>query len=232
MDEDYIWENIRTLLNKGFTEEELRRFCHDQITFRPVFDRLAQHIGKAEIIDRIIEHAERHLLVEVLLDWAKRHNSARYKKHQPYNHNSEEDLIQIPLWGPIAAGEPNMLFKDPYDTEIEYTEVLRSRLPTKGEFFALIVRGRSMIDALINDGDTVIIDRSKGFINGDIVVAWLTKQREFTLKCFYNEGTRIRLQPRNEAMKPIYVHPDEVEIYGRVVAIIPSDQSRRSIYIR
>lgn len=232
MDEEYVWENVRTLLNKGFTDEELRRFCHDESTFRVVYDQLTQHTNKTEMIDLIIGHADRHLQVKTLLHWAKKNNPARFEIHQPYTRiSNDERWVKVPLMGCIAAGEPIMLFKDPDDADSEYVEVPSIKLPAKGDLYALLVRGTSMIDAMINDGDTVVIDRSKNFRNSDIVVAWLVDKQEVTLKCFYNEGKRIRLQPRNETLQPIYVELNNVEIYGPVVAIIPSDQSHRSIYI-
>ncbi|GIK42500.1 MAG: hypothetical protein BroJett011_63330 [Chloroflexota bacterium] len=86
----YRLENIRVLLNEGFTSEELRRLCHDVPNFREVYDKLAQSTGKAEIIDYLIEYANRKLQFEALLDWAKEHNPIRYEKHQPYYEVNQE----------------------------------------------------------------------------------------------------------------------------------------------
>lgn len=80
----YNFENIRTLLTEGFTDEELRRLCYDVPDFRPVYDSLARQTGKAEIVDRLIEHVEAKLLIEILLTLAKKRNPARFEKHQPY----------------------------------------------------------------------------------------------------------------------------------------------------
>lgn len=77
----YNLDKIRTLLTEGFTAEELRRFCHDEPDFRPVYDQLAANTGKAEIIDRLIEYAEQKRRIELLLIWAKENNPARYEKN-------------------------------------------------------------------------------------------------------------------------------------------------------
>jgi repressor LexA len=83
-----------------------------------------------------------------------------------------------------------------------------------------------MIDALVADGDMIVVNRSKNFDpNGKMVVVWLIDQEETTLKIFYHEGSRIRLQPKNETMKPIYIDdPDKVEIQGRVIKIIRQEE--------
>ena len=77
-----------------------------------------------------------------------------------------------------------------------------------------------MIDALIDDGDIVIVKPGRQVDNGDMVVAWLKSEEEATLKRFYLEGDRVRLQPANSQMEPIYCSADNVEIHGRVVEVI------------
>ena len=77
-----------------------------------------------------------------------------------------------------------------------------------------------MIDALIDDGDVVIIKPLQQAETGDMVVAWLIDEEEATLKKFYPEGDRIRLQPANSQMEPIYCNAANVEIRGKVVAVI------------
>jgi repressor LexA len=128
------------------------------------------------------------------------------------------DVISIPLMGRIAAGEPLRVFTDvdPEDT----IELTRDLVPAEKNMFALKVQGDSMIDALINDGDIVVMRHAETANNGDMVAAWLEDEEETTLKRFYNEGDRIRLQPENRSMKPIYVIPENVKIMGRVVTVI------------
>ncbi len=84
MGKRYNWKNIRTMLTKGFTAEELRHLCYDEPNFRPVYDELAQDTGKTKIIGLLIEYGEQKLLIDVLLTLARQHNPARYEKHQPY----------------------------------------------------------------------------------------------------------------------------------------------------
>jgi len=74
-----------------------------------------------------------------------------------------------------------------------------------------------MIDALVNDGDLVIMEQAATADNGDMVAAWLKREQEVTLKKLYREGSRVRLQPANESMKPIYTDADNVEVQGKVL---------------
>jgi repressor LexA len=85
--------------------------------------------------------------------------------------------------------------------------------------FALRVKGTSMIDALINDGDIVVMEQANSAQDGDMVAAWLKKEEEVTLKKFYREGDQVRLQPANEALPPIYTDASNVEIQGRVLSV-------------
>ena len=77
-----------------------------------------------------------------------------------------------------------------------------------------------MIDALIDDGDVVIIKPSSVANNGEMVVAWLKEEEETTLKKFYAEGNQVRLQPANSTMEPIYSPAENVEVHGKVVSVI------------
>ena len=79
MGQRYNLKNIRTLLIAGFSAEQLRRFCHDTLAFKSVYDQFAQDTGKATIIDRLIEYTKQQLLFEQLLDWIKTENPARYE---------------------------------------------------------------------------------------------------------------------------------------------------------
>ena len=81
-----------------------------------------------------------------------------------------------------------------------------------------------MIDALINDNDIVLMQMAQTAENGEMVAAWLKAEKETTLKKFYRENGKIRLQPANSQMKPIYVAPDNLEIQGKVVGVIRSLQ--------
>ena len=130
------------------------------------------------------------------------------------------ELVKILLLGRIAAGEPLLNFQDAFDPEMDTIELTRDVVPNDKDVYALKVKGNSMIDALINDGDIVVMRHTETANNGDMVAAWITDREETTLKRFYNEGKRIRLQPENQTMEPIYVDAANVEIKGRVIAVI------------
>lgn len=130
------------------------------------------------------------------------------------------NLVRVPLLGSIAAGEPLRVFADAADSD-ETIDLPRDFVPTaEKDIYALKVQGTSMIDALINDGDIVVMRHTNTANNGDMVAAWLVDQEETTLKRFFHEGNRVRLQPENQTMQPIYVAPDKVEVQGRVVTVI------------
>ena len=128
----------------------------------------------------------------------------------------------VPIVGTIAAGLPIPAFSTEGTAAGEFETVdVRPELKRKyGALYALSVRGTSMIDALIDDGDVVVINPSVTADNGDMVVAWLREEEEATLKKFYRDGRRIRLQPANRAMEPIYADASNVEIRGRVVEVL------------
>jgi len=119
----------------------------------------------------------------------------------------------IPLLGRIAAGAPVEAVENP--ERLELAEFL-----SEGNLYALEVRGDSMIDDHICSGDLVLVDRAGEVRDGDIVVA-LIRSSETTLKRYYKESdTMARLQPANSAMQPIHVPLSELEIQGRVLAVL------------
>ena len=81
---NFSLRNIRALLTEGFTDADLRRLCYDEPAFRPVYEQLAQDMGKDRIIDKLIEYAEQQKLIEILLAIAQKDNPAQYEDHQPY----------------------------------------------------------------------------------------------------------------------------------------------------
>lgn len=136
------------------------------------------------------------------------------------------DILSIPVLGRIVASEPiPMPASDlPFFDEESRIEIARSLLPARekaDELFALEVQGDSMIDAMVNDGDVVIMRRAQQANNGDMVAVWLDEKDETTLKYFYKEPSRVRLQPANPNMSPIYVSDAEkLRIMGKVVMVI------------
>jgi repressor LexA len=129
-------------------------------------------------------------------------------------------LVYIPIVGVIAAGEPIPVPDTGTIIPNEGLEVSEELVRGKQGIYALRVKGDSMLDALIGDGDIVLMDYVNSAENGDMVAVWLKEEQEVTLKRFFAEPNRIRLKPANSQMKPIYTTPDNVEIQGRVVAVI------------
>jgi repressor LexA len=129
-------------------------------------------------------------------------------------------MVSVPVVGQIAAGQPipvpsaDTWRAQDFEEEIEVTDQM-----TRGRenVYALRVKGTSMIDALVNDGDLVLMEPTSAWDNGDMVAVWLKDREETTLKKIYDEGSRIRLQPANATMDPIYVDPAEVEVQGKVL---------------
>jgi repressor LexA len=128
----------------------------------------------------------------------------------------------LPLMGKIAAGQPIPVpTEDTWHTVVQDTvEVPAEMLPAGVQAYALEVEGSSMVDALVDDGDIVILESVNTADDGDMVAAWLTDRQEITLKKLYREPGRIRLQPANQSLDPIYVEPDRLQVQGRVIATL------------
>lgn len=132
-------------------------------------------------------------------------------------------LLRVPLIGQIAAGEPIPVpAADSWvvNEGAEVLELTEDVTRVRASLYALKVKGTSMIDALINDGDIVLMQQAVSAENGEMVAAWLKDEKETTLKRFYREGPRVRLQPANSQMDPIFVDADKVEVQGKVVGVI------------
>ncbi len=129
-------------------------------------------------------------------------------------------VVEIPVLGSIAAGQPipvpssERWANDTEDTVVVTDDMIKGR----ANVFALRVKGTSMIDDLIDDGDIVFLEPCQAAQDGDKVAVWLKDRGEVTLKRFYREGGRVRLQPANSTMKPIYTTADNVEIQGRFIS--------------
>lgn len=129
----------------------------------------------------------------------------------------------VPLIGIIAAGVPIPVPDDnTWDTSAnaERIEVPAHMLKGKKDVYALRIKGKSMLDALINDGDIVLMQHVNSVDNGEMAAVWLKAERSATLKKFYAEEGRIRLQPANSTMQPIFVAADNIAVQGRVIGVI------------
>jgi len=167
-----------------------------------------------------------------LEEWGYIERDAKFSRALRLSGATAHNLIKIPILGPIAAGAPIQVpaAGETYiGDEIDGVDVARSLLPLgeKGvDLFALKVQGESMIDAMVNDGDIVIMKRTEQASNGDMVAIWLPARDETTLKYFYKEKDNYRLQPANPTMKPIMISKNEpLEIKGKVVMVIRSMES-------
>ena len=120
----------------------------------------------------------------------------------------------IPLLGYVAAGKPIEAVSNP-----ETLQIPESFLPGRNQHFVLRVKGESMIDAHIQDGDYVVVESRETARTGDMVVA-LIDGENVTLKKYYPEGSQVRLQPANETLAPIFVDSERIKIQGVVVSVM------------
>ena len=133
-----------------------------------------------------------------------------------------EAVSRVHLLGTIAAGEPIPVpAPDTWTTIPEETLQLTEEI-TQGKkgVYALKVKGMSMIDALVDDGDIVLIQQTSAVEDGEVAAVWLKIEQEVTLKKVYHEAGRIRLQPANKKMEPMYYRPEDVEIQGKVIGVL------------
>jgi len=134
-----------------------------------------------------------------------------------------DQMVAVPVIGTIAAGEPIPVpGPDTWDVAAVSETMNVSPELTRGRdgVYALRVKGVSMIDALINDGDIVLMQQVNAVENGEMAAVWLRAEKEATLKKVYVEPERVRLQPANSQMKPFYASHDNIEIQGRVIGVI------------
>jgi len=134
---------------------------------------------------------------------------------------NRKKTISVPLLGTIAAGEPIPVpTAETWQSEASETIEIAEGFTAGKNVYALKVKGLSLVDALIDDGDIVILESVNTANDGDMVAVWLKDRQEVTLKRIFYEEKRIRLQPANSQMHPLYTTPDNVEIQGKVIAVI------------
>ncbi len=151
------------------------------------------------------------------------------EQEQSHGHLPYPSVLMLPVAGSIAAGQPIPVFDelqagrlDDRAETIEITPDMVGRYAGKQDgLFVLRVKGHSMIEDLISDGDLVVMHSQDTAEDGETIAAWLEDEKATTLKRIYREqGGRIRLQPANATMKPIYTDEANLRIQGRVVAVI------------
>ncbi len=174
--------------------------------YSPSFEEIAQHL-KVSSLNGIYKHLralEERGFIRRLSNQAR---SIQLRNPQ------DQAALSLPLLGTIAAGQPIEAVRDTEEISVP------DGFLGKGRHFALRVRGDSMIDEQIRDGDLVIVLERSDAHNGETIVA-LIEGEDVTLKKFYREGPQIRLQPANENIEPIYVDEEKLNIQGIVCGVL------------
>lgn len=173
----------------------------------PTFEEIARHIKKS--FSTTYEHVDTMIKKGVL----SKNNTTRGIEINEFN-----EMIKIPLLGTIAAGNPIRVTE-----EKETIAIPRTKVPARGNFYALRVSGDSMVDEDIHDGDYIIAKRQDTAENGEKIVA-LIDNDEATLKKFYKEKYGIRLQPANKNLSPLFFDHSRVSIQGVITDIIHTEK--------
>jgi repressor LexA len=180
----------------------------DSHAYPPTIREIADHFEIS------IKGAHDHVMAIKKKGYVKSDNRSRTLEIIKRDGEDDDDLVKVPVLGPVAAGVP-ILAEENWDGVIP---IHRTLLRRGSRYFALEVKGDSMEGAGILDGDMAIIEQRNTAENGEIVVAMINDAT--TLKRYYREKNRIRLQPENDDYKPIY--SQDVRLLGRVATIIRS----------
>ncbi|MBI9051986.1 MAG: repressor LexA [Anaerolineaceae bacterium] len=215
----------------------LKQF-QDEAGYSPSIRQIGESIGvnSTSLVDYYLKQLEKsgyierdaHVSRSIRLVVDPSAGNIKQSVKEKFNTAAEtiQEMFSIPIAGRIVASAPIPIPTSDlslFDSE-STIDIARSMLPAKEnieELFALEVDGDSMIDAMVNDGDIVIMRRAIQANNGEMVAVWLDDNDETTLKYFFKEDGRIRLQPANPSMNPIYINnPEQVRIMGKVVMVI------------
>ncbi len=186
----------------------IRNFRHLN-GYSPTMQELADQLGTSKVT--IFEHV--NALEKKRVIRRDRHKARSLEIIAEQRLPDEERSTKMPLLGLIAAGSPIEAIETREEIDLEKVFAARSGV------YVLRVRGESMIEDHLCDGDYVIIERRENARNGEQVVA-LLDTGEATLKRYYKEGSRIRLQPANSAMEPRYIEADRCRIQGVVIGVL------------
>ncbi len=197
--------------------EFIRRFIEEH-HYPPTIREIGREVGisSTSVVKYNLEVLERNGYIE------RRDDISRGIRLMEEAVQRISEVIRVPLLGRIAAGTPIPVPDADfspfgYEATIELT---RDIVKDSQNLYALEVQGDSMIDALIHDGDIVLMRHQKTVENGELAAVWLRDQGETTLKRFYLEGNQVRLQPANPTMQPLFYPASNVEIMGKVVCVI------------
>jgi repressor LexA len=177
--------------------------------YSPSYEEIARNFGYTSLAT-VHEHLEN---LEQKGYIRKSYNASRSIEVVPPG-GGQAAAVELPLLGLVAAGQPIEAVRDQESVTVPEDFVSRG-----GRHYVLRVRGDSMIDEQIRDGDYVVVNARRTANNGEMVVA-LVQGESATVKKFYREGDTIRLQPANAAMSPLYFPSDEVSVQGVVVGVI------------
>jgi len=197
--------------------EFIQEFIEDR-RFPPTIREIGERVGisSTSVVKYNLEILERRHLIE------RNPDISRGIRLLETVADRLSEVIRVPLLGRIAAGTPIPVpdtTSPPfgYDTTIELT---RDIVKDDKGIYALEVQGDSMIDALIHDGDVVLMRHQERVENGELAAIWIRNREETTLKRFYLEGRQVRLQPANPTMQPMYYPAEDVQVMGKVVCVI------------
>ncbi len=180
----------------------------DEHRYSPSLEEIGGHFGLSSVAT-VHKHVQ-HLVEKGMLRKAWN----RSRSVEPVEAQPAASVVSLPLLGVVAAGAPIQAIEVP-----ETIDVPRQLVPRRGDCFVLRVRGDSMIEDQICDGDFVVVESRPEARNGETVVA-LVDGDEATLKRFYRRGRRVRLQPANSNMKPIEVPASQVQVRGVVRGLL------------
>lgn len=206
-------------------QRQALQFISDCLTDRgypPTLREIGQHMGirSTNGVNDHLKALERkgYLVREELKSRALRPVDFSDDKASESTDDKRGEEMEIAIVGRVAAGEPILAEENVID-RVVVDRYFLGAVKAK-EVFGLVVRGESMIDAGIFDGDYIFVRKQSTATDGEIVVAMI--EGEATCKRFYHEGDRIRLEPANTSMNPIYVHRDEfraIDVLGKVVGV-------------
>jgi repressor LexA len=217
--------------SQGITERHMKilkflQSFQDEYGYPPTIRQIGEHIGvnSTSQVTYYLKQLETKNLIERDEHTSR---SIRVLKNVVQRAKQVADEIwSIPVFGRIVASEPIPMppTDASYFDDFSSVELARSLFEARekpDDLFALEVEGDSMIDAMVNSGDIVIMRQANEAKNGEMVAVWLDDENSTTLKYFYKEGTRVRLQPANPTMRPIYIDdPKNLRIMGKVVMVV------------
>jgi repressor LexA len=179
----------------------------DRNGYSPSMEEIAGHFHFASL-NAVFKH------LEALESRGHLHRDSNRARSIQISQPSVGAVRDLPLFGYIAAGRPIEAVSAP-----EVLQIPEYFLPRRGEYYVLRVKGESMIDEHIQDGDYVVIESRETAVPGDTVVA-LIDNENVTLKKYYPEGNQIRLQPANQSLEPILLEGARVKLQGVVVSVM------------